>query len=222
MTKLANPREADLATEMPTDHSETRRAAIHLVDLFDVLKTANPFLALAEKTVLGKRRIFVFRFCRCSVLGIECDLVVRCRFRRQHFRRKIKRNARFGFRLVLRETFLHQPRKLRETLLQFAHGFRFEREQSAIAECFNRCGTRRAIENGQLAEKIAFAVESEIAFRSVVGRERTRASLFHDVHRPGRFAFFNNETSFGELDRLQFFDHAAHCRHGSRPKLLNS
>ena len=148
------------------------------------------------------------------MIFIERDLVVRCRLRRQHLGREIEWHARFGFRLVLRETFFDKFAEFREAFFQIADRRWFEREQATVAECFDRCGAWRSVQNRKLAKKIALAVEGEISFASVAGRKRARPAFFDDVHRTGRVALFNNETSLGEFDRVEFLDHAAHRRHG--------
>ena len=108
MTKLTNARQADLSPVVPANHSQTGRAAIHLVYLLNVLEAADPFLALAEES------LFVCKWFRAvlafgrGLLFVERDLVMHRGFGRKIFDRKIKRDARFRLGLILREPFRQQ------------------------------------------------------------------------------------------------------------------
>ena len=185
----------------------------------------DPLFAFPEKTVLLREwRIFVFRGQRRRVIFVERDLVVRCDFGRQHLGREIERHARFRFRLVLRETFFHQFAEFRDSAFQIADRSWFEREQAAVAECFDRCGARRAVQNRKLAKKIALAVEGEIVLAFRCWNENARARPFSRMNiAPGRVALSNDETSLWRTrpasvsrSRLRI------AGTGSRPKLLNS
>ena len=61
VTKLPNARETDVASEVPADHPETRGAAIHLVDLFDVWICGCAVLPFGRDRPLPRRRFAVFR-----------------------------------------------------------------------------------------------------------------------------------------------------------------
>ena len=108
MAELTNAREADLSPVVPANHSQTGRATIHLIDLLDVLEPADPFLAFAEKSLFVRKRFRAVFALRRRLLAIERDLVMRRGFGRKIFHRKIKRNARFRFCLILREPFCQQ------------------------------------------------------------------------------------------------------------------
>ena len=141
MTELANARKAHLATEVPADHAEAGRAAIHLVDLLDVLDLANARFPFPEKAGLVREWILAFRRWGGLVL-IDLELVMRGDLGRQHLGREIERHARFCFRLILREPFFHQLSELRITAFQVADRVGFEREKAAITEGFDRRGAR--------------------------------------------------------------------------------
>ena len=104
MTELANSRKGNFASEMPTDHAEAGRAAIHFVDLSDMLEFADSAL-LPEVSFFIRERRFGIGFLHRG-LFVERDLVVPSSFGRQKFLRKIEWNARRRFRLVLSKTFL--------------------------------------------------------------------------------------------------------------------
>ena len=99
VTKLSNPCQIHFASEMPADHPETRCAAVHLVDLQDLIDFAYPLTALAKQTALVGEWV-----CPFSVPGglpiIQLDFVVHLRLRGQQLRREIKRDPRFRFCLV--------------------------------------------------------------------------------------------------------------------------
>ena len=62
---------------MAADHAETRRAAIHFIDLLDVLKLADAFFLFTEMPLfISERGLRVLRF-RDRELSIERDLVMR-------------------------------------------------------------------------------------------------------------------------------------------------
>ena len=104
VTKLPDPCQAYLAAEIPANHSETGRAAIHLVDLLDVVDLADALAAFSEtvrahpRTGSSSSSVSARR-----LLAIELHFVLHLRFRRQQFGREIKRNTRFRFGLVKRE-----------------------------------------------------------------------------------------------------------------------
>ena len=179
MTELANPREAHFAAEVPANHSQARGAAIHLVDLLRCARNAGFVFSFCGKDRFSSANgSSLSSLSAARLLPVQRDFVVRRRFRGQHFRREIERNARFRFRLILRQPFLQQLSEFRETLLQIADRVRIEREQSAVGECFDRSRSRRAIQDRKFAEEIAVAIKSEIAFRPVVGERRRARALF--------------------------------------------
>jgi hypothetical protein len=73
---------------------------------------------------------------------IQLNLVVDLCFSRQQFGREIKRNTRFGFRLIKREPFAHEPIEFRKPSPQVLHRLGFKREQLAICECLDGGRTR--------------------------------------------------------------------------------
>ncbi len=205
VTELPNPRQAHLAAEVAADHAKAGRAAIHLVDLLDVFDLADALFSLPEKAVLVREWILALGgFGRGRGL-VHADLVVRCDFGRQHLGREIERHARFRFGLVLREPFLHQPAEFRVTAFQVAHRVRFEREEAAIAEGFDRSGARRAVQDREFAKEIAVAIEGEILLRAVVGMESARPSFLENEHRAGRIALPDNGVAFWPLRPASVF-----------------
>src|SRR5438477_1095012 len=106
MTKLPDARETDLAPEVPANHSDTRSAAIHLVNLLEVFELPDAPLLFAKVPLLvGKGSLRVLRFFDRE-FSVKRDFVVRQSFSRDEFFSKIERNPRFGFRFVLCEPFL--------------------------------------------------------------------------------------------------------------------
>src|SRR5438874_1390350 len=129
VTKLSDARETDLAPEVAANHAQTGRAAVHFIDLRDVLEFADAALLFSEMSlVVGKRRLRALLFFDRE-FAIERDFVVRQRFGRNQFLGEIKGNARFGFSFVLRQPFLQQLAEFGIALLQTADGIRIEREK---------------------------------------------------------------------------------------------
>src|SRR5262249_49787716 len=117
VTKLTDARQADLSPVVPANHSQTGRAAIHLIYLLNVLEAADPFLPLAEKSLFvckWFRAVLAFLALRRGLLFVERDLVMHRGFSRKIFDRKIKRDARFSLGLILREPFRQQIFEFRE------------------------------------------------------------------------------------------------------------
>ena len=121
MAELANAGQADLPAEVPADHPEAGRPAIHLVDLLDVLDLPDAALAFPEEPVLiGEWIRPVPSAAAPSGRVIDCHFVVHAGLGRQRFGREIERHARFGLGLILRQPFLQQLAEFREILLQVA------------------------------------------------------------------------------------------------------
>ena len=87
--------------------------------------------------------------------------------------------------------------------------FRLEREQTTIAERFDRSGTRRAVQNRKFAKKIAVAIEGEVLLRAVVGMESAGPSFLENEHRARRIALPDDRVAFRNLHRRKFFYQAA-------------
>ena len=66
------------------------------------------FFRFRKEPGLVRERIFASSRLGAALVVVDLELVVRGDFGRQHFGREIERHARFRFRLVLREPFLHQ------------------------------------------------------------------------------------------------------------------
>ena len=63
VTKLPDTRETDLAPEVAANHAQTGRAAVHFIDLRDVLEFADAALLFPEMSlVVGKGRLRVLLF----------------------------------------------------------------------------------------------------------------------------------------------------------------
>ena len=175
VAKLPDAREADLAPEVPADHAEAGRAAIHLVDLPDVLEASDARLCVCGRSPARRRRARRCRPARRRLVAVQRDLVVRGSFGRQQFRREIERHPRFRLRLILREPFLEQLLEFRIMPLQVDDRLRVEREQPAIGKRLDRGGALRAVQDRELAEEIAVAIEGEVrllAVRAVRRRAR--------------------------------------------------
>ena len=192
MTKLPNPCQAYLAAKIPADHSETGCATIHLVDLHDVVDFADSLSAFAEQALLVSEGSFFIFGPGWRMFTIQLNLVVDLCFGRQQFGREIKRNTRFGFRLIKREPFAHEPIEFRKPSPQVLHGLGFKREQLAICECLDGGRTRRAVQDRQFTEKVTLAIKREIARLSVDSSKGPRASLLHYVKRTGIVSFTDN------------------------------
>jgi hypothetical protein len=90
VTELPDAREADLAPEVAANHAQTGRAAVHFIDLRDVLEFADAALLFPEMSlVVGKGRLRVLLFLDRE-FPIERDFVVRQRFGRNQFLREIE------------------------------------------------------------------------------------------------------------------------------------
>ena len=120
---------------MPTDHAEARRAAIHFIDLSDMLEFADSALLPEMSFFIREGRFGIGLLYRGFF--VQRDFVVPSSFGRQKFFRKIKWNARRCFRLVLGKTFLEQFAKLGIALLQVADRVGIEREKIAVGIGFD-------------------------------------------------------------------------------------
>src|SRR5437762_6692741 len=214
VTKLSDARETDLAPEVAANHSQTRGAAVHFIDLRDVLEFADAALLFSEMSlVVGKRRLRALLFFDRE-FPIERDFVVRQRFGRNQFLGEIEGNARFGFRFVLRQPFLQQLAEFGIALLQTADGIRIEREKITIRICFYRGRSGRAVQNRELAKKVAIPIKCEIHLRAIVLRKSAGPSFLQDVHRSSGVALLNNKVAFSKLNSLEFLDYFS--KRGSR------
>ena len=90
MTELTNTRETDLASKMPANHTETGRAAIHLIDLLNEFELPDAFFLLPKMPFfVGKWRLRAFRFLDRE-LAIQRDFVVGQSFSGNQFLGKIE------------------------------------------------------------------------------------------------------------------------------------
>src|SRR5207237_3886285 len=64
VTELANPRQTYLAPEIAADHPEACRAAVHLVDLQNMIDFADALAAFAKQPALVLERLFFSGFAR--------------------------------------------------------------------------------------------------------------------------------------------------------------
>src|SRR5262245_25430720 len=87
MTKLSNPWQTHLASEMPANHCQTGCTAVHLVDLQDVMDFADAPTAFAKQSGLVRER--VFRFGLAGRLTIKLNFVVHLRFGRRSEERRV-------------------------------------------------------------------------------------------------------------------------------------
>src|SRR5205823_10247409 len=219
VTKLSDARETNLAPEVAANHAQTRGAAVHFIDLRDVLEFADAAFLFPEMSlVVGKRRLCALLFFDRE-LPIERDFVVRQRFRRNQFLAEIEGNTRFGFHFVLRQPFFQQLAEFGIALLQTPHGIRIERENITIRICFDRSRTWRAVQNRELTKKIPIPIECEIHLRAIVLGKSAGPSLLQDVHRSRGIALSNNEIAFLKLNPLELFDHSTERRRWQSPEI---
>src|SRR5205809_2444529 len=211
VTKLSDARETNLAPEVAADHAQTRGAAVHFVDLRDVIEFADAALFFPEMSlVVGKRRLRALLFFDRE-FPIERDFVVRQRFGRNQFLGEIEGNARFGFSFVLRQPFLQQLAEFGIALFQTADGIRIEREKITIRICFDRGRSGRAVQNRELAKKVAIPIKCEIHLRAIVLRKSAGPSFLQDVHRSSGVALLHHKVAFSKLNSLEFFDYFWKC-----------
>ena len=85
---------------MPAHHPQTRRAAIHFIDLHDVVDFSDALAAFAEQTLLVRERIFFFFDLGARLFTDQFYFVLHLCLRRKQFRCEIKRNTRFCFCLI--------------------------------------------------------------------------------------------------------------------------
>src|SRR6266478_6252227 len=219
VTKLSDARETNLAPEVAANHAQTRGAAVHFIDLRDVLEFADAALLFPEMSlVVGKRRLCALLFFDRE-LPIERDFVVRQRFRRNQFLGEIEGNTRFGFHFVLRQPFFQQLAEFGIALLQTAHGIRIERENITIRICFDRSRTWRAVQNRELTKKIPIPIECEIHLSAIVLRKSAGPSFLQDVHRSRGIALLNYEIALLKLNSLEFLDHASKRESRQSPEI---
>ena len=206
VAKLANSCQRNFAAKMAADHADAGGAAIHLVDLSDLLQFPNFSLLSKVTFFIDKRRLGVGFLDR--LLPVECQFVVPSRFGREQFFGKIERNARFRFRLVLSQAFVEELAKLRIALLQTANRVGIECKKLAIRKSLDRSRATRTIQDRELAKKIAITIKGEIPDRAIVLGEGAGAAFFQDVHWSGSVALFYNEVTFLNLHPLQFLNHS--------------
>ena len=85
VTKLPDPGETDLSTEMAADHPQAGRAAIHLVDLLDVLESADAHFAFRKYPFSSAKGCFIVELsARLSRPSPPCHVL---RFRQEASRR---------------------------------------------------------------------------------------------------------------------------------------
>src|SRR5207249_9022666 len=161
----------------------------------------------------GKGRLRVLLFFDRE-FPIERDLIMRQRFGRDQFLGEIEGNARFGFCFVLRQPFFQQLAEFGIALLQTAHGSWIEREKITIRKCFDRSRSWRAVQNRELAKKVAIPIKCEIHLRAIVLRKSAGPSFLQDVHRSSGVALLNNKVAFSKLNSLEFLDYFS--KRGSR------
>jgi len=90
---------------MPANHSQTGRAAIHLVDLLNVLDLADALRSFSEITVLILERFFFVFALNQLLFAVELGLVRAAGFGRKKFLTEVERNAGFSFRLINSKPF---------------------------------------------------------------------------------------------------------------------
>src|SRR4026209_2628429 len=100
MTELSNPRQAYLATKVSADHSEAGGAAIHLVDLHDMIDLSDAFAVLTEQASLVGERLFLAIGLLQRLLAVELHFVVYLYFCREQFTRVVERNTGLCFCLI--------------------------------------------------------------------------------------------------------------------------
>ena len=225
VTELANAREADFAPEMPADHSRgsprrnpSRRSAAMCSNLADAL------LRFCGRARLRPRTEPLHRRSRRRLLCHRAPtLSCAARFGRQHLGREIERNARFRFRLVLREPLLQQLAELRDSVASDrAPPPARARASRQSLKRFDRRRARRTVQNRKLAEKIAVAIKGEIAFAPVVGM-KARARPFSRMNiGPAGSPCRMMRLAFGNSTGVSFSITLRSAGTGRRPKLLNS
>ena len=77
---------------------------------------ADSLSAFAEQALLVSEGSFFIFGLGWRMFTIQLNLVVDLCFGRQQFGREIKRNTRFGFRLIKREPFAHAAYQIPETV----------------------------------------------------------------------------------------------------------
>ena len=83
MTKLADAREANLAPEVAANHAQTGRAAVHLIDLRDVLEFADATGLFLKCPLSSANGASASSFSLAAELPSSRDLVVRSAFGRK-------------------------------------------------------------------------------------------------------------------------------------------
>ena len=220
VTKLPDPRQADLAAEMPADHAEARGTAIHLVDLLDMIDLADPLFPFPEKALSSANGAF----CRppregavLSTPSLSCAA---------SSAGSISVAKSSGTRASVFAWYcasaLPPACRTPGSALQIADRVGFEREQTAIGDRLNGGGAGRAIQDRELAEEIAVAIESEILLRAIIGLKSTRPPFLENEHRAGRIALRMMALPFGNSTGVSFSTRLRSAGTGSRPKLLNS
>ena len=145
VTKLSNPWHTYLASEIPANHPQARCAAVHLVDLHDRIDLADTLAAFAKQSGVILERKFLLMRLAGRLLAIKRNLVVHLRFGRKQLGREIKRNTRFGFRLIKRKPLAQQFIEFRKPAAQVANCRGLQRQQFAISKGLHRRRARRAV-----------------------------------------------------------------------------
>src|SRR5664279_4452702 len=167
--ELPDPREAHGAAEVAADHREGSRAAVHLVDLPDEGKAADPTGRLYEPTVLRRegggpfRRGIVVRL----AIGILVELVrahlLHRRFRGQELVGEVERNSRLPPVVVLSDTPPDCRVEVGVSLGDCPKGARVKAQEPTGRDRLDRGLSWFTREGRDLAEDVAFPQVGEVA-----------------------------------------------------------
>ena len=117
--------------------------------------------------------------------------------------REVERDPRGATEVQPVDPLLEETSEVGELGGEPPDGITREGEQSSAHERFDRSRPRRPVQRGTLPEEVALAEIFDVLLGAAPLQEHPQPAFLHDVHRPGRIAFTDDQPLLLDLDRLE-------------------
>jgi len=217
--RAADARQLTLRPKMGGRPWQRSRAAVHLIDLLNEGNPADLFFCLSKQPRSFRKRIFGFlSSLRSWRRLVQRDFVVDPSLEGKSSNEKSTAPAP-RCRLILSNTFLHQPGKVGEFAISTPQPPRLQGQQLTVLKRLGRGRPRLALSTEKFSEIISPCEGRPDSCFPRYFEEKSEPVLLNDEHRTGRLTLLNDHLAFGELNRFQSCQQGE-ARAGQPPKLL--